>query len=118
MLTSFSGVKHRLQYLGELAGRKVYNDSKATNILATEKALSGFENSRLWLLAGGLDRGNGFEDLADSVIGIKGMVLLGRLHQSCKSLLIACRFQHSTVKMSQQLLKQFLIRRKRGHYFT
>lgn len=77
VLTSFSGVKHRLQYLGELAGRKVYNDSKATNILATEKALSGFENSRLWLLAGGLDRGNGFEDLADSVTGIKGMVLFG-----------------------------------------
>ncbi|MDT2725636.1 UDP-N-acetylmuramoyl-L-alanine--D-glutamate ligase [Lactococcus formosensis] len=77
VLTSFSGVKHRLQYLGELAGRKVYNDSKATNILATEKALSGFENSRLWLLAGGLDRGNGFEELADSVTGIKGMVLFG-----------------------------------------
>ncbi len=76
-LTSFSGVKHRLQYLGEVAGRKVYNDSKATNILATEKALSGFDNSKLWLLAGGLDRGNGFEELSEAVSGVKGMVLFG-----------------------------------------
>ena len=60
VLTSFAGVKHRLQYLGEIDGRKVYNDSKATNILATQKALSGFDNSKLWLLAGGLDRGKRF----------------------------------------------------------
>lgn len=77
VLTSFSGVKHRLQYLGEISGRKVYNDSKATNILATDKALSGFDNTRLWLLAGGLDRGNSFEELEKSIIGIKGMVLFG-----------------------------------------
>lgn len=77
VLTTFSGVKHRLQYLGELEGRKVYNDSKATNILATQKALSGFENSKLWLLAGGLDRGNGFEDLEEDLQGLKGMVVFG-----------------------------------------
>lgn len=77
VLTHFSGVKHRLQYLGELDGRKVYNDSKATNILATQKALSGFENDKLWLLAGGLDRGNGFESLAGDIQGLKGMIVFG-----------------------------------------
>ncbi|QSE76248.1 UDP-N-acetylmuramoyl-L-alanine--D-glutamate ligase [Lactococcus taiwanensis] len=77
VLTTFAGVKHRLQYLGEVQGRKVYNDSKATNILATQKALSGFDNSKLWLLAGGLDRGNGFEALEKDLEGLKGMVVFG-----------------------------------------
>ncbi|MDN6212100.1 MAG: UDP-N-acetylmuramoyl-L-alanine--D-glutamate ligase, partial [Lactococcus sp.] len=38
ILTTFSGVKHRLQYLGQKSTIKFYNDSKATNILATQKA--------------------------------------------------------------------------------
>ncbi|MGC6767207.1 UDP-N-acetylmuramoyl-L-alanine--D-glutamate ligase [Enterococcus sp. LJL51] len=76
-LKSFTGVPHRTQYVGELHGRKFYNDSKATNILATEKALSGFENEQLILLAGGLDRGNEFDELIPSLVGLKGMVLFG-----------------------------------------
>ncbi|URZ87050.1 UDP-N-acetylmuramoyl-L-alanine--D-glutamate ligase [Floricoccus penangensis] len=77
ILTTFSGVKHRLQYLGDIEGVKFYNDSKATNILATQKALSGFENNKLWLLAGGLDRGNGFEELASDIENLKGMIVFG-----------------------------------------
>ena len=42
--------------------RKFYNDSKATNIEATEKALAGFKTPVV-LLAGGLDRGFTFERL-------------------------------------------------------
>ena len=76
-LTRFSGVPHRTEYIGEFQGRKIYNDSKATNILATEKALSGFENNRLILIAGGLDRGNGFEDLTPHIEGLKGLVSMG-----------------------------------------
>lgn len=77
VLTTFSGVKHRLQYLGQKSNIKFYNDSKATNILATQKALSGFDNQKLWLLAGGLDRGNGFETLSSDIAGLKGMVVFG-----------------------------------------
>lgn len=77
VLTTFAGVKHRLQYLGQKSGIKFYNDSKATNILATQKALSGFDKHKLWLLAGGLDRGNGFEALAPDVTGLKGMIVFG-----------------------------------------
>ena len=42
VLYSFSGVKHRLQFVGEHNGVKFYNDSKATNPVATTTALSGF----------------------------------------------------------------------------
>ncbi|WP_404470292.1 UDP-N-acetylmuramoyl-L-alanine--D-glutamate ligase [Sutcliffiella horikoshii] len=76
VLTSFSGVKHRLQFIGELDGRRFYNDSKATNILATQKALSAFENNVV-LLAGGLDRGNEFDDLLPYMSNVKVLVTFG-----------------------------------------
>ncbi|HEN8437609.1 TPA: UDP-N-acetylmuramoyl-L-alanine--D-glutamate ligase [Enterococcus faecium] len=74
----FHGVPHRTQYVGEIQGRKFYNDSKATNILATKMALSGFETSKVVLLAGGLDRGNTFDELIPSLKGIKAMVVFGQ----------------------------------------
>ena len=76
VLMHFTGAKHRLQYTGEFHQIKYYNDTKATNILATQKALSGFDNSHLVLIAGGLDRGNSFDSLVPDLKGIKGIVLL------------------------------------------
>ncbi|MCO4625961.1 UDP-N-acetylmuramoylalanyl-D-glutamate ligase [Streptococcus infantarius subsp. infantarius] len=76
-LSHFGGVKHRLQALGEVNGIKFYNDSKSTNILATQKALSGFDNSKVILIAGGLDRGNEFDELVTDITGVKLMVILG-----------------------------------------
>lgn len=76
-LTSFTGVPHRTQFVDRVAGRSFYNDSKATNILATEVALAGFEPSTLILLAGGLDRGNSFDELIPSLEGLKAVVLFG-----------------------------------------
>lgn len=76
-LASFGGVKHRLQSLGQVAGVNFYNDSKSTNILATQKALSGFDNSKVILIAGGLDRGNEFDELVPDIKGLKKMVILG-----------------------------------------
>lgn len=76
-LAHFGGVKHRLQYVGEINQVKFYNDSKSTNILATKKALSGFDNSKVILIAGGLDRGNEFDELVPDIKGLKKMVILG-----------------------------------------
>ena len=39
VLKRFTGVKHRLEYVTTINNRKFYNDSKATNMLATEKAI-------------------------------------------------------------------------------
>ena len=76
-LAHFGGVKHRLQYVGDINQIKFYNDSKSTNILATQKALSGFDNSKVILIAGGLDRGNEFYELVPDIKGLKKMVILG-----------------------------------------
>ncbi|MGR6115251.1 UDP-N-acetylmuramoyl-L-alanine--D-glutamate ligase [Aeribacillus composti] len=77
VLASFSGVKHRLQYVGEVSGRKFYNDSKATNILATTKALEAF-SSPVVLLAGGLDRGNEFDELIPYLKHVKAVITFGQ----------------------------------------
>lgn len=66
VLTTFSGVRHRTQYVTTINGRVFYNDSKATNIEATLKALAGFKD-HVVLLAGGLDRGFTFERLAPAM---------------------------------------------------
>ncbi|MED1488194.1 UDP-N-acetylmuramoyl-L-alanine--D-glutamate ligase [Bacillus smithii] len=77
VLKVFAGVKHRTQYVGEVNGRKFYNDSKATNTLATKAALSAFK-SPIILLAGGLDRGNGFDDLIPYLKNVKAVITFGQ----------------------------------------
>ncbi|MDB1696910.1 UDP-N-acetylmuramoyl-L-alanine--D-glutamate ligase [Enterococcus casseliflavus] len=76
-LQTFAGVPHRTQYVTTINQVKFFNDSKATNILATEMALGGFDNEKLILLAGGLDRGNSFDDLVPALKGLKAIVLFG-----------------------------------------
>jgi len=77
VLTTFTGVKHRTQFVAEIDGRKFYNDSKATNILACTSALKAFNQPTI-LLAGGLDRGNGFDELIPSLTNVKAMILFGQ----------------------------------------
>lgn len=76
VLTSFAGVKHRTQFVAEIEGRKFYNDSKATNILAASSALQAFEQPVI-LLAGGLDRGNDFDELVPALTKVKALILFG-----------------------------------------
>ncbi|MFC4557018.1 UDP-N-acetylmuramoyl-L-alanine--D-glutamate ligase [Virgibacillus kekensis] len=84
VLTTFSAVKHRMQFVENIQGRFFYNDSKATNTLATQKALSSFRQPTV-LLAGGLDRGNDFDDLIPYLENVKGMVLFGETSEKLRS---------------------------------
>lgn len=76
VLYAFSGVKHRLQFVGEHKGVKFYNDSKATNPVATTTALSGFEKNII-LICGGKDRGIDFKELVPFFPRIRAMVVVG-----------------------------------------
>jgi len=66
VLMSFRGVEHRLEYVRHLHGVDYYNDSKATNAQATLRALKSFPGNIVWI-AGGLDRGEEFEELREDV---------------------------------------------------
>lgn len=83
VLKTFTGVEHRLQYVTEKKGRKFYNDSKATNMLATQKALSAFTQP-IVLIAGGLDRGNGFDDLIPYFSHVRALVTYGETKHKLK----------------------------------
>lgn len=83
VLRTFSGVKHRLQYVGGIQDRRFYNDSKATNILATQQALSAFRHPVI-LLAGGLDRGNDFAPLVPYLQHVKAMIVFGETKDKLK----------------------------------
>lgn len=77
VLRQFTGVKHRTQFVTEFNERIFYNDSKATNLEATENALLGFSQPTI-LLAGGLDRGNAFDELVPALSkNVKALVTFG-----------------------------------------
>lgn len=77
VLTTFQGVKHRIQFVEKLDGRSIYNDSKATNIEATIVALEAFSQP-IVLIAGGLDRGFTFDKLVEPLKKVKAIILYGQ----------------------------------------
>jgi UDP-N-acetylmuramoylalanine--D-glutamate ligase len=77
-LRSFAGVVHRLQVVASVAGVTYVNDSKATNIDATLKALTAYSGP-VYLILGGYGKGSPFDDLAAATEGlVKEAVLIGK----------------------------------------
>lgn len=53
---TFKAVEHRLEFVRRVGGLDFYNDSKATSVDATLKALDAFSGG-LWVILGGKDKG-------------------------------------------------------------
>ncbi|MFY9560675.1 MAG: UDP-N-acetylmuramoyl-L-alanine--D-glutamate ligase [Terriglobales bacterium] len=58
-VSSFKAVEHRLEFVAKVAGVDYYNDSKATNVDATIKALESFP-ANIHLILGGKDKGSDY----------------------------------------------------------
>ncbi|MDO8212707.1 UDP-N-acetylmuramoyl-L-alanine--D-glutamate ligase [Conexibacter sp. CPCC 206217] len=66
-LRTFAGVAHRLEPIRELDGVAYVNDSKATNVDATQVALRSFAPHTVHLIAGGVPKAQDFTPLAPLV---------------------------------------------------
>jgi UDP-N-acetylmuramoylalanine--D-glutamate ligase len=55
-IEKFHAVEHRLEFVASINGVEFYNDSKATNVDATEKAVAAFPGG-IHLILGGKDKG-------------------------------------------------------------
>jgi UDP-N-acetylmuramoylalanine--D-glutamate ligase len=63
-VASFPGVEHRIEFVRTVSGVSFFNDSKATNVDATLKAIDAFSQP-LWIILGGKDKGSDYTVLID-----------------------------------------------------
>ena len=63
-MRTFRAVEHRLEFVRTVSGVDFYNDSKATSVDATLKALDAFDGG-LWVILGGKDKGSDYRALRE-----------------------------------------------------
>jgi UDP-N-acetylmuramoylalanine--D-glutamate ligase len=75
-LQEFKGLPHRVELVRELKGVRYYNDSKATNVDATKRALENIEGNVI-LIAGGKDKGGSYRAILEVAHKIKVLIVIG-----------------------------------------
>lgn len=89
---TFPGVEHRLEFVRSVGGVDFYNDSKATNVDSTIKAIEAFPGG-LWVILGGKDKGSDYTPLAGPLaaksraamlIGAAAPIIASHLKQSVR----------------------------------
>lgn len=83
VLSEFTGVEHRLEYVDTVDGVRYYNDTEATNIKCTQIALSSFDQD-ITIILGGLERGQNFEDLIPYMKNVKNIIGIGQCRERVK----------------------------------
>jgi UDP-N-acetylmuramoylalanine--D-glutamate ligase len=69
-------VEHRLEYVATINGVEYYNDSKATNVDATAKALAAFP-AGIHLILGGKDKNSDYRELEPELGRVKAVYTIG-----------------------------------------
>lgn len=74
---TFRAVEHRLEFVAKIDGVEFYNDSKATNVDATLKAVEAFPG-QLIVILGGKDKGSPYTPLREPLRQrARGVLLIG-----------------------------------------
>lgn len=79
-IAAFKGVEHRIEFVAEIAGVKFYNDSKATSVDATAKALEAMSEGegKTVLILGGRGKNAPYAPLIELIEkSIRTIVLIG-----------------------------------------
>ena len=84
-IINFKAVEHRLEYVATIRGVEYYNDSKATNVDATMKALQSFP-ANIHLILGGKDKGSDYTLLTKLLHErVKSVYTIGAAAEKIKS---------------------------------
>ena len=83
-LHDFQGLSHRVELVREIRGVKFYNDSKATNVDATRKALESMDGNVI-LIAGGKDKGGSYGFIVPLADRIKALVVIGEARKKIEA---------------------------------
>lgn len=97
VLSTFSGVKHRMEEVPTKDGILYINDSKATNPDSAIKALESFDRPVI-LIAGGRNKGSDFGILASFIKDkVRDLILLGEARDEIKEAVIKAGFKNINV---------------------
>ncbi|MBI2012532.1 UDP-N-acetylmuramoyl-L-alanine--D-glutamate ligase [Candidatus Curtissbacteria bacterium] len=80
VLSTFRGLAHRLEYLGQVGDVRFYNDSFSTIPETTIAAIESIQGPKI-LILGGSSKNSDFGNLASKIVGdrsVKGLVLIGQ----------------------------------------
>lgn len=83
-LKTFRGLSHRVEFVRTVRGVSFYNDSKATNVDATKRALEGMTGGII-LIAGGKDKGGSYRVIREEGGKIKALIAIGEAKEKIAS---------------------------------
>jgi len=80
VLSTFSGLEHRLEFVRELSGVKYIDDSFGTTPETTEVAIKSFAGPVI-LIVGGADKGADYDALAEQIVkdNVKHVIAIGQI---------------------------------------
>jgi UDP-N-acetylmuramoylalanine--D-glutamate ligase len=95
VVRKFKAVEHRLEFVAKINGVEYYNDSKATNVDATIKALESFP-ANIHLILGGKDKGSDYTVLNDLLRQrVKRVYTIGAAAAKIESQIQGAEIEHS-----------------------
>jgi len=102
-IKNFAGLPHRMQTVTEAKSVRWVNDSKATNIGATQSALTSLEQPVIWI-AGGQGKGADFTALREAITSnVVMLILFGEDADKIESALTGMLPIHRVAKMAQAI---------------
>ncbi len=114
-LKSFKPLAHRTEFVDEFKGVVFIDDSKGTNVGAVEMSLAGFEDGKVVLILGGVDKGGSYEPLRIlAEKKCKGVVLIGEAKDKIKSYFQGFKGLEQADSMKEAVEKSFVLAKNDG----
>jgi len=81
---NFVGLRHRFEFVAEIAGVRFIDDSKSTTVDSTLKALETLSGNDVILIAGGKDKGSDYSLITEQLKKLKYLILIGEARKKIR----------------------------------